>query len=274
MVVVDRAELGRTTLGIGWREPLARFIHKQADLSFVEIMAEYFLTKSRLPTSLQDLRDRGMEIIPHSVSLSLGSAEYPDQEVVNNLLHAIELTGAELVSDHICFTRTGELNSGHLLPIEQSPEMIEVFVQNYKFVQEQLPVPLALENIARIFNWEESSMDEPEFVREIADKTGCKLLLDVSNLYANSINLGWDVDRYLESYPLHALEYVHVAGGSYNHGYFLDTHAHTVGDEQLEVLRKLCERTHPPRVMLERDANYPPEDILRLELDRIQEVIG
>src|SRR4029453_8376154 len=105
-----------------------------------------------------------------------------------------------------------------------------------------LPVPLALENIATLFEWPRAEMDEATFIAEALDRTDTLLLLDVSNLYANARNHRWGAKAYLEKLPLERLAYVPIAGGISRNGLYHDTHAHAIPDGALDLLAEVCSR--------------------------------
>jgi len=173
--------------------------------------------------------------------------------------------GAPLVSEHIAFVRAGGLEAGHLLPVPRTRETVDVIVANVRRAQADLPVPLALEPIASLFDWPDDELTEGEFLTEILDRTEALLLLDVANVYANAINRGQDPRSSLDGWPLDRIAYAHVAGGHARDGLYHDTHTDPVPGEVLELLARL----EVPAVMLERDGHYPAAAQLRSELDAI-----
>ena len=130
-------------------------------------------------------------------------------------------------------------------------------------------LPLAVENIATLFEWPDAELDEASFVRAVLERTGAPLLLDLSNLYANARNHGFDALAYLDALPLERLAYIHVAGGVERHGIYHDTHAHALPGGPLDLVEETCARCAPPGILLERDDNFPPPAELHAELDAI-----
>jgi uncharacterized protein (UPF0276 family) len=181
--------------------------------------------------------------------------------------------GATMVSDHIAFVRSQVYESGHLLPVKRSQDMLEVMIENVAHAKEKLASPLVLENIATLFEWPEDEMSEAEFVCRLVTATDTGLLLDISNLYANAFNHKFDAGGYLDQLPLDRLAYVHVAGGRYSKGLYHDTHSGSVPDDAIELLRELKKRCVVPRVMLEVDDRFPNEQELNDLLDRISEAV-
>jgi uncharacterized protein (UPF0276 family) len=176
---------------------------------------------------------------------------------------------APLVSEHIAFVRAGGTEAGHLLPVPRTRDALDVLVDNVLLAQAQLPVPLALEPIAALFEWPEDEMDEATFLTELLDRTGAWLLLDVANVYANATNRGAAPGALLARLPLERISYVHIAGGAEHDGLYHDTHTDPVPPEVLALLSELSALHHLPAVLLERDGHYPPEAQLRTELDAV-----
>ena len=265
--------LGQLGLGIGWRPQLALDIQRRPGLGFVEIVAENIDTDT-IPQPLHDLARRGVQIIPHGISLSLGGAEPLEQRRVEHLAELARKLNAPLVSEHIAFVRAGGREAGHLLPIPRTKTALHVLVENVRAAQKLLPVPLALENIATLFDWPGAEMSESQFIGEILDRTGCLLLLDVANVWANARNRGVDPAAQLRQYPVDRLAYVHVAGGEERDGTYHDTHAARVPQGVLDLLEESCAQSDPPGVMLERDDCYPTSAELNHELDAIADAVA
>ena len=176
---------------------------------------------------------------------------------------------APLVSEHIAFVRGGGLETGHLLPVPRTWEALELVVANIREAKAALPVPLALENIATLFDWPDSELDEAEFLTEVLVQADVQLLLDIENVYANARNHGYDPVEFLGRIPLERIAYVHVAGGVERDGLYHDTHTHDVPAAVLDLLAELCARADVPGVMLERDDQFPANTRLNAELDAI-----
>ncbi len=261
----------RLGVGLGWRPEVAGLASRRLP-GFVEIIAEG--ADHGVPRPVEELRERGVAVIPHGVTLSVGGSELPDRRCVERLARLATRLGSPFVSEHLCFVRGGGLDSGHLLPLPRTRESLEVVVENVRSVQAALPVPLVLENIAALFEWPGAEMDEATFLAEVLERTGALLLLDVANLHANARNLGWDAIAFIERLPLDRLAYVHVAGGEERRGYYHDTHAHPLPGSVYDLVAEVAARMPQPNVLLERDENFPDESELEGELDAIARAIA
>ncbi|MFF2191763.1 DUF692 domain-containing protein [Streptomyces sp. NPDC058157] len=267
--------MARLGVGIGWRPEIAEAVERLEGLDWVEVVAEN-VCPGHLPESLLRLRERGVRVVPHGVSLGIGGADRPDAGKLAALGERAVALGAPLVTEHIAFVRTSSpaLEAGHLLPVPRTRDALDVLCENVRIAQDALPVPLALENIAALVSWPGEELTEGQFLTELVERTGVRLLVDVANLHTNRVNRGEDPAAVLDSIPLEALAYVHVAGGVERDGVWHDTHAHPVPPVVLDVLTGLRERVDPPGVLLERDDDFPEEEELAGELERIRAVVA
>lgn len=274
------AQLGT---GIGWRPEIADAVERMAGadggVDWVEVVAEN-VCPGHIAESLLRLRERGVTVVPHGVSLGLGGADRPDEQRLRSLAERAEALGAPLVTEHIAFVRAGGaltasplLEAGHLLPVPRTRDALDVLCENVRIAQDALPVPLALENIAALINWPGEEMTEGQFLYDLVDRTGVRLLIDVANLHTNHVNRGEDPAKALDELPVEAIAYVHVAGGFERDGVWHDSHAHPVPQQVLDVLADLASRIAPPGVLLERDDNFPEPGELERELTAIRGVL-
>ncbi|MBL1103700.1 DUF692 domain-containing protein [Streptomyces sp. 5-8] len=269
----------RLGTGIGWRPEIADAVERMPGIDWVEVVAEN-VCPGHIPESLLRLRERGVTVIPHGVSLGLGGADHPDEGRLTALAERAQALGSPLVTEHIAFVRAGgaltaspRLEAGHLLPVPRTRDALDVLCENVRIAQEALPVPLALENIAALFSWPGEELTEGQFLAELVERTGVRLLIDVANLHTNHVNRGEDPAQALAALPLEAIAYVHVAGGFERDGVWHDSHAHPVPRPVLDILTGLASRLAPPGVLLERDENFPEPVELERELNAIREAV-
>ncbi|MGW5693669.1 DUF692 domain-containing protein, partial [Streptomyces asiaticus] len=268
----------RLGTGIGWRPEIADDIARLPGIDWVEVVAEN-ICPDHVPDALRRLRERGTTVVPHGVSLGLGGASRPDPGRLRALAERAEALGSPLVTEHIAFVRAGgpltaspAMEAGHLLPVPRTRDALDVLCENVRIAQDALPVPLAVENIAALISWPGEEMTEGQFLAELVERTGVRLLIDVANLHTNHVNRGEDPAKALDELPTSAIAYVHVAGGVERDGVWHDSHAHPVTQPVLDVLAELCARTTPPGVLLERDEDFPAAEELAGELDAIRAV--
>ncbi|MEU0970474.1 DUF692 domain-containing protein [Streptomyces sp. NPDC005917] len=272
--------LERLGTGIGWRPEIADAVERMPGIDWVEVVAEN-TCPGHLPESLRRLRERGVTVVPHGVSLGLGDAGRPDQGRLAALAERVEALGSPLVTEHIAFVRAGGpltasplMEAGHLLPVPRTRDALDVLCENIRIAQASLPVPLAVENIAALICWPGEEMTEGQFLYDLVDRTGVRLLIDVANLHTNHVNRGEDPAKALAGLPVEAIAYVHVAGGFERDGVWHDSHAHPVPPAVLDILTDLASRVTPPGVLLERDDNFPEPAELERELAAIRGAVA
>ncbi|MFE0101988.1 DUF692 domain-containing protein [Streptomyces sp. NPDC059009] len=270
----------RLGTGIGWRPEIADAVEAMPGIDWVEAVAEN-VCPGHIPESLLRLRERGVTVVPHGVSLGLGGADRPADGRLADLAARAEALGSPLVTEHIAFVRAGgaltasqPLEAGHLLPVPRTRDALDVLCENVRIAQDALPVPLAVENIAALFSWPGEELTEGQFLYELVQRTGVRLLIDVANLHTNHVNRGEDPAEALDELPVEAIAYVHVAGGFERDGVWHDSHAHPVPEPVLGILADLASRVTPPGVLLERDENFPEPAELERELAAIRETVA
>ncbi|MEV5952422.1 DUF692 domain-containing protein [Streptomyces sp. NPDC051987] len=270
----------RLGTGIGWRPEIADAVERMPGIEWVEVVAEN-TCPGHLPESLRRLRERGVTVVPHGVSLGLGGADRPDEDRLAALAERATALGSPLVTEHIAFVRAGGprtaspvLEAGHLLPVPRTRDALDVLCENIRVAQAALPVPLAVENIAALISWPGEEMTEGQFLYDLVDRTGVRLLIDVANLHTNHVNRSEDPARALAELPVEAIAYVHVAGGVERDGVWHDSHAHPVPPAVLDILTGLASRVAPPGVLLERDEDFPAPAELEREVAAIRAAVA
>jgi uncharacterized protein len=266
--------LGRAAAGLGHRPEIAGDLLAAPDVvDFVEVVAEACFASPAAHREAVAVA-RVWPAVLHGVKLSLGSAEGIDPERARRLGALARELRAPAVTEHVAFVRAGGREIGHLTQVPLTREMVEVVARNVAEARRALPdVPFYLENPAWTLRWPGDEMDEASFFGEIAERTGCGLLLDLGNLYANAVNAGADPEAALRAFPLDRVAMVHLAGGAREQGFYFDTHAHPVPDAVLDLLARLVARVGPVPVVLERDDQFPPFADLAAEVARARQIL-
>ena len=262
-------------VGIGWRPELAAdLLAAPQSVDVVEVVAETCFAQPAARREARAIAEL-WPVVPHGLKLSLGSADGIDLDKARKLGALARELHAPAISEHVALTRGGSHEIGHLTALPLTREAVAVLARNVLAARRVLPdVPLLLENIAWTFRWPEDALPEGEFYEEVVKATGCDLLLDVANLYANARNAGADPEKALLTYPLDRVAMVHVAGGAVEDGFYADTHAHSVPDAVFELLEPLLARTGPLPIVLERDARFPAFSEVAAEVDRLRAIAG
>ncbi len=264
--------LPKLGIGIGFREAFRAdlFLH-QSEIDFLEITADHYFDASRRKLEELELLKQHFPLIPHGLNLSLGSAEGIDEIYLEKFAELVEKTNPPWFSEHLCFTKSGGKEIGHLAPVPYTNEAVKVFVKNISRVKDKIKTPLILENISYLMRFPSSEMSEAEFITKILQETDCGLLLDITNLYINSKNFGFDWRKFLDELPMERVIQLHFVGSHKNKNRLIDAHADKTDDEIWEVFREVCQRADVKGAILERDENFPPfaEILEELETARI-----
>jgi uncharacterized protein len=261
--------------GIGWRPPIAAdLLRAPAAVDFVEVVAETGLAsrqREREVTALADI----WPVAVHGVKLSLGSTGGIDPDRARALGRISRAVRAPVISEHVAFVRAGGREIGHLTALPRTAAAVRTVARNVTAARRFLPdVPLLLENAACTVPWSDDEMTEGAFYAAIAAATGCDLLLDVANLYANAVNEGRDPRQALADFPLERAAMLHVAGGTFRDGFYVDTHAHPVPEPVLELVAMVAHRSGPILTLLERDDDFPPFAQLTDELRSLRQALA
>lgn len=266
----------RTAAGValGWRPELAvELLREPESVDFLEVVADTCFSQPaawREARAIAELKT----VVPHGVKLSLGSAQGIDLGRARKLGRLARELGAPAISEHIALTRGGDREIGHLTSLPFTRDAVRVVARNVAAARRVFPdVPFLLENVAWTFRWPEDDMSEGDFYAEVVEATGCDLLLDLGNLYANARNSGRGPGEALRAYPLDRVGMVHVAGGIVEDGFYFDTHADPVPDPVFALLAELLGRTGALPVVLERDQGFPPFGELRGEVERLRRLM-
>jgi hypothetical protein len=202
-------------------------------------------------------RDRPVSL--HGVSLSLGAVGELDQKYLKAQKELIHLIDPFLVSDHLCWTGLSNKNLHNLLPLPYNHEALAHVVSRIQKVQDFLGREIAVENLSAYVEIKEGDFTEWEFLVEVAKRSGCKLLLDINNIYVNSVNHQFDPKTYLNAIPENLVAEIHLAGHTDTGEFLFDTHSKPVCSEVWELFKsKSLEFSHSVPVLVEWDEDIPP----------------
>ena len=249
-------------IGVGYRQELAEWIASRPDtISCLEITAEHFHDRNR--SELAQLANQ-YDLFVHGLGLSLGTPGPLDRSRLQHFAEIARLAQAQWVSEHIAFTRTADLDLGHLNPVRPTRAMARIIADHAREVADFCQRPMILENITSHIHLE-GDLKEPAFLSEICESADCGLLLDVTNLFINSRNHGFDPLHWLREVDPQRIVQLHVVGYSVENGRYADNHATAVQPEIIDLARAVIDYASTVKaVILERDAAFPgTEEMLR-----------
>lgn len=267
------SHLPRLGVGLGFRAPYRADVFLYAgNIDFLEITADHYFDVPADKLDELDLLRNRFPLIPHGLSLSLGSAKGPRPDDVRKLAALVELLRPPWWSEHIAFTRADSGNIGHLAPLPLTRESFAILQRNIHSVRQEIPGSLILENITYEVTYPWSDLDEASFLGELLDTTDCGLLLDVTNLYTNSVNHGFDPLAFLNRLPADRIVQLHFVGGHWRDGTLIDSHSSPTPPEVWQLLDEVVKFAPVKGLILERDENLPPFAEILDELRRAREL--
>ena len=239
-----------------------------------EVHAENYMVQGgpRL-AMLEALRER-FPLSIHGVGLSLAGVDEPDRGHLAKLKALNDRFEPFLLSEHLAWSRNGDVSFPDLLPFPRTNEALEIISRNIDIVQSALGRQILVENPSLYLQLDGHEWPESLFLGELVKRTGCGLLIDVNNVFVSASNLGFNPISYLEALPRGVIGEIHLAGHSpdplLGDALLIDSHDGPVADEVWKLydrLLRLCGGSRPP-TLIERDDNIPEFAELLAERDR------
>ncbi len=253
--IVDLPRLG---LGLGLRnQHFEEILSNQPAVDWFEAISENFMDSGGRPRAVIRAVAERYPVVLHGVSLSIGSTDALNRDYLARLKRIADEVRPAWISDHLCWTGVGGLNSHDLLPMPLTEESLAHVTERVRQVQEVLERPLILENPSTYVRFVQSTMEEPEFLRRLGDATDCGLLLDVNNVFVSCFNTGADPVAYLDAFPCERVVQMHLAGHQQHGSHIIDTHDRPVRAEVWELFRLAWARTGGASTLLEWDGDIP-----------------
>lgn len=262
-------------VGVGWRRPLAAWLDTvPSQVQCLELTAEHFFYGGA--ARLERLRGQ-YPLYVHGLGLSLGTPGPLDPGVLAQYCEVVRVAQPQWISEHIAFTRTAEVDLGHLNPLATTEANLALMIEHARELSERCERPLILENITSHLRL--PGMPETEFLTRLCEGADCGLLLDVTNLWINAQNHGFDPLEWLRGLPPDRIVQLHIVGYSSHAGadgrtVYDDNHAVDVQPELLDLLRAVCDYAPVAAVILERDDDIPALAGLISELAKLRYVVG
>lgn len=262
-------------IGLGLRHELAQEMLDRCpvEIEWIEIHPENYIDRGG---KFADYLARALPrwaIVPHGLSLGVGAVEPFERRYLAQLRTFLDQIDAPWYSDHLCWAGAGGLALHDLLPMPFVRASVDIACARIAEVEDAIGRPFAIENVSYYAHPGEPEMGEADFVLEVLERSGCKLMLDVNNVYVNATNHGFDPRSYIDRMPKERVVQMHVAGHLVRPSKpVIDTHAEPICEDVYQLLGHALRHTGPVPVLLERDGNYPPLDVLLDELRRLRGV--
>ena len=269
------ADLPRLGLGLGLRNVhFEEILRDRPAVDWFEAISENFMDSGGRPRAVIREIAEHYPIVLHGVSLSIGSSDPLDTAYLARLRQLAAEVQPAWISDHLCWTGVLGRNSHDLLPLPLTEASLAHVAARVAQVQDYLGRPLILENPSSYVRFAQSTMDEPDFLRALAEQTGCGLLLDVNNVHVSCFNAGADPRAYLNAFPCEHIVQMHLAGHQHHGTHIIDTHDRPVRPEVWELFHIAWARTGGAATLLEWDGDIPSLAECHAELRKAERYTG
>jgi uncharacterized protein (UPF0276 family) len=274
------APLGAISAGTGLKPEHAHDIFaRERAVDFFEIHAENYMGAGGPPHHLLRRIASDYALSVHGVGLSIGGAGPLDRDHLARLKKLIVDYRPAMFSEHLAWSSHDGVYLNDLLPLPYNAETLDCVVRHIDEVQHMLNTRMLLENPSTYVRFGASDMDEVEFLRAIAERTGCGLLLDVNNVYVSAINHGFDAAGYIDRFPMQFVGEIHLAGFAEDQDanaerLLIDAHGAPVADAVWSLYRRTLARSGPVPTLIEWDNDVPDFATMVAEVSRARATLA
>ncbi|MFZ7090192.1 DUF692 domain-containing protein [Primorskyibacter sp. 2E233] len=266
--------------GVGYKpQHYAQILAEAAPVGWLEIHAENYMGDGGRPLAQLRALSEQFPISVHGVGLSIGGDARLDPNHLARLKHLVGWLNPASFSEHLAWSTHDSHFYNDLLPLPYTDATLARVCAHIDEVQETLGRQMLLENPSSYLAFAESTWEEPAFLREIARRTGCGLLLDVNNVFVSAVNLGFSPQGYIEAFDLETVGELHLGGHDEDedeHGapLLIDSHGREVADPVWALLEYTLARSGAKPVLIEWDNDVPDWPVLRDEARRAEAVLS
>lgn len=260
-------------------EHLAAILEDGLQNGFFEVHAENYMGAGGPPHRILSRIREQYPISLHGVCMSIGGPDALDARHLARFAELVARYEPELVSEHLAWSSHGGTFFNDLLPLPYTKATLDKVCEHIDQVQEAIGRPMLLENPSTYVAFASSTMSETEFIRAVAQRTGCGLLLDANNVFVSATNHGNSARAYLADFPLERVGEIHLAGHSEQHDdeeapLLIDSHDRAVSDPVWALYREIIARTGPIPTLIEWDSQLPAWPDLRAQALMARQIVS
>mgnify|MGYP000751810537 CR=1 FL=1 len=265
--------------GVGYKpQHYAEIMSDPGPVRWLEIHAENYMGDGGRPIAqLRHLSER-FPVSVHGVGLSIGGEGRLDPDHLARLKHLCDWLNPASFSEHLAWSTHDGAFLNDLLPLPYTAATLARVADHIDEVQEVLGRRMLLENPSSYLAFAESEISETDFLRDIATRTGCGLMLDVNNVFVSAVNLGLSARDYVAAFPMDRVGEIHLGGHDEeadDHGapLLIDSHGREVADPVWALLDDVLARTGPAPLLIEWDNDVPDWPTLAAEAGRARDAL-
>lgn len=266
--------------GVGYKpQHLDGILQNPSAISWLEIHAENYMGDGGRPIAqLRHLNEK-FPISCHGVGLSIGAEGPLDPDHLARLKYLVDWLNPTLFSEHLAWSTHDSHFLNDLLPVPYVQRTLDQVVAHVDQVQHTLNRQMLLENPSTYVAFAESDRSEIDFLREIAERTGCGLLLDVNNVFVSGTNQGYSPEHYIDDFPLDLVGELHLGGherdaDDHNAPLLIDSHSRPVVDPVWQLFEYTLAKTGPLPTLIEWDNDIPDWSVLAQEAARADAILS
>jgi uncharacterized protein (UPF0276 family) len=257
--------------GLGLRkEHYETVLAERPGVDWFEIISENYMVEGGKPLDYLTRIREHYPMVMHGVSMSIGSTAPLNLDYLKQLKALIKRVQPAWFSDHLCWTGVNGVNLHDLMPLPYTEEAVRHVAERVSRVQDYMGSQMLLENVSSYISYSDSQMSEWEFLREVAERADCLILLDINNIYVSAFNHNFDPLAYLHAIPGERVRQFHLAGHSHEGNLIIDTHDQPVADPVYELYAAAVQYFGQVSTMIERDDHIPPLPVLLDELEQVR----
>ncbi len=254
-IKISKSDLG---CGVGLRPRHYPVITSEwPAVDWFEAVTENYMDTGGRPLEILEKVRKHYPVALHGVALSIGSVDRLNEGYLSRWKTLIDRIDPVIVSDHICWSGVGGEQLHDLLPLPFTEEALTLLTRRVGQIQEFLGRKILLENVSSYVTFKHSAIPEWEFIRALAEKSGCSLLLDINNVFVNAKNHSFDAHEYIRSIPAESVEQIHLAGHADHGAYLFDTHGSPVIDQVWALYEEALSIWGKKPTLIEWDENIP-----------------
>jgi uncharacterized protein len=267
-------QLSNRHCGVGLRAPhYAEILQTKPTLGLLEIHSENFFDTGGLNRAYLEVLRTDYAVSAHGVGLSLGGTDALDVEHLTKLKALVDWLEPALVSEHLCWVGVDGRFSNDLLPLPYTEGVIAHVVDRINAVQDYLARPILIENLSSYVAFDASTMPEWEFVNTVAARSGCKILLDINNIFVSAKNHQYAGEAYISAISSDYVGQMHLAGHTVTESILIDTHSAPVCEAVWQLFASAVRRFGARPTIVEWDSEIPEWSVLQAEVLRATQIM-
>ena len=256
-------------IGVGLRSPhVKEILATRPAIDFLELLADNHLCDGGYAREQAFLVREDYPVNLHCVGMSLGGTDPIDFDYLDKIRTLAKELEPEFVSDHLCWTSFNSHHAHDLLPLPYTEEAVRHASQRIRQIQDFLETTLVVENVSSYLGFECSTLTEWEFLAGVARESGCRILLDLNNIYVSQYNNAVDAQEYVRNIPAELVAEIHLAGFEHKGSYLLDAHNSKVSEPVWELYRQFIQHHAAVPTLIEWDNDLPPLATLLQEAEK------